>query len=242
MTLFYLAGLSYLETAELLGIHVGAVKARLHKARSNLRRTLWELWSEEHMTIETAIEFIEVHVEDVLAIPVADPPVAAEAIPVADPPGERRVLLLAEATGERVLPIWVGFFEGDSIAILLVRGEAIRPLTFPFAAALIAAAGGRLSEVRITRLTDETFYAQAVMESALGTRSVDARPSGAIALALEAGASIGVAGEVMNQAGRTRAELSEKATSEGRSAQDHAEEIRSAITEPRFRWTKPGLL
>ncbi|MDQ6670135.1 MAG: DUF151 domain-containing protein [Chloroflexota bacterium] len=130
VTLFYLMGLTQLETAALLGIHVGAVKARLHKARGHLREALRELWSEERMSIETASEVIEVQVEDV------------HAVPLAEPPGERRVILLAEKTGERVLPIWVGWFESDSIAIVLVRGEAIRPLTFPFAAGLAEAAGG----------------------------------------------------------------------------------------------------
>jgi bifunctional DNase/RNase len=108
-------------------------------------------------------------------------------------------------------------------------------------AALIAASGGRLSEVRINRLTDEVFYAQAVIESTEGTRSVDARPSDAIALALQTGAPIRVAGEVMDQAGSGRIELSEKATPEARSARDHAEEIRIAIAQPRSGWTKQGL-
>jgi RNA polymerase sigma factor (sigma-70 family) len=218
--LFYLAGLSHAETAALLGIEPGAVKARLHKARGRLRHTLWELWSEERMTNEASVEFIDVQVEDV------------RAVPIDEPPGERRVVLLADRGGERVLPIWVGQFEGDGIAIALVRAEAPRPLTFPFAARLLEAAGGRLQEVRIDRLLDETFYAEVVVDGPAGTRTFDARPSDAIALALETGAPIRVAVSVMDQAGHARAELSASRPAESRSALARADEIRAWVAQP----------
>ncbi|MDQ3812192.1 MAG: DUF151 domain-containing protein [Chloroflexota bacterium] len=223
--LFYLVGMSHAETAGLLGIEVGAVKARLHKARSRLRQTLWELWSEEHMTTKTGSEFIDVQVEDV------------RAVPVAEPPGERRVVVLAESTGERLLPIWVGQYEGDAIAILLVGAEAPRPLTFAFAARLLGAAGGQVQQVRINRLAEETFYAEVVLDSAMGTRTIDARPSDAIALALVTRAPIRVAPEVMEQAGRTPAELRESRPAESRSARERADHIRQSVRMPRSRST-----
>ncbi|HLZ26343.1 MAG TPA: bifunctional nuclease domain-containing protein [Chloroflexota bacterium] len=227
VALFYLAGMSHAETAALLGIDVGAVKARLHKARGRLRLSLWELWSEEHMTTERAREFIDVHVEDV------------RAVPIAEPPGERRVVLLAEDSGERLLSIWVGQFEGDSIAISLVGAEAPRPLTFAFAARLLEAASGRVREVRINRLTEDTFYAEVVLDSAKGTRTIDARPSDAIALALVSGATIRVAAEVMEQAGRTPAELRESRPAESRSARERADKIREVVAMPTGRWSSP---
>jgi uncharacterized protein len=220
VALFYLAGLSHAETAALLGIEVGAVKTRLHKARGRLRHALWELWSEEHMTTETASAFVDVQVADVRAV-------ASD-----EPPGERRVVLLAERNGERVLPIWIGQFEGDAIAIALVRAAPPRPLTFPFAARLLEAAGGRLQHVRIDRLVEETFYAQVVVDSAAGRRTFDARPSDAIALALEVGAPIRVAVSVMDQAGRDRAELSASRPAESRSALERADEIRAWVAQP----------
>lgn len=224
ITLFYLADLSHAEIAALLGIRPGAVKARLHKARGRLRSTLLDLWNEEHMTTE--VEFIEVDVEDV------------RALTTADPPAERRIVLLVERSGERLLPVWVGGFEGDAIAIGLLGAEARRPLTHAFAARLLSAVGARLQEVRIDRLVDETFYAQAVLESTTGTSAIDARPSDAIALALETGALIRVSAEVMQQAGVTRAELAEKrpAGVAPRSARDHADEIRERLTQPRATW------
>jgi RNA polymerase sigma factor (sigma-70 family) len=225
VALFYLAGMSHAETADLLGIDVGAVKARLHKARGHLRQTLWELWSEEHMTTERASEFIAVHVEDV------------RAVPIAEPPGERRVVLLGDDSGERVLPIWVGQYEGDSIAISLVGAEAPRPLTFAFAARLLGAAGGRVREVRINRLAEETFYAEVVLDCATGSRTIDARPSDAIALALVTGAPMRVAPEVMEQAGRTPAELKESRPPESRSARERADEIRALVAMPKGSWS-----
>jgi bifunctional DNase/RNase len=155
------------------------------------------MWSEEHMSAEKNSEFIDVQVQDV------------RAVPVAEPPGERRVVLLAEASGERLLPVWVGQYEGDAIAISLVQAEAPRPLTFAFAARLLEAAGGQLQQVRINRLAEETFYAEVVLDSTSGTRTIDARPSDAIALALATRAPIRVAAEVMDQAGRTPEELSQ---------------------------------
>ena len=224
VALFYLADLSHAEIAALLGIQTGAVKTRLHKARGRLRQILVDLWHEEHMTTEA--EFVDVDVEDV------------RALTIADPPGERRVVLLAERDGERLLPVWVGGFEGDAIAIGLLRAEARRPLTHAFAAQLLNAVGARLQEVRIDRLVDETFYAQAVLESSGGTSVIDARPSDAIALALETGAPIRVSAEVMQQAGRTRAELAEERgiAVNARSARGHADEIRERLTQPRATW------
>jgi uncharacterized protein len=225
VALFYLTGLSQAEVAAALGIQVGAVKARLHKARGHLRDALWELWSEERMTVETGTEFIDVQVEDV------------RVVPLPEPPGERRVVLLADVGGDRVVPIWVGNFEGDAIVMLLVGAEARRPLTFPFAARVLEAAGGKLTEVRINRLTDETFYAQAVIGSSTGTQIVDSRPSDAIALALETGAPIRLATSVMNVAGIGRAELGERTTPESRSAREHADELRCLVA--RSRWIQP---
>jgi len=229
VALFYLADLSHAEIAEVLGISAGAVKTRLHKARRDLRRALLDLWYEEHMT--TQIEYVDVDVEDV------------RSMTLNDPPGERSVVLLVERAGERLLPIWVGRFEGDAIAIGLVGAEARRPLTHAFAAQLLAAVDGRLGEVRIERLVNETFYAQVVVEAQSGVKMVDARPSDAIALALETGAPIRVSREVMQQAGLTRPELAQKRpmASNTRSARDHAHNIREQLTQRRATWASSTL-
>lgn len=226
VALFYLADRSHAEIAALLGIEPGAVKTRLHKARGRLRRSLLDLWCEERMT--TASEFIDMSVEDV------------RAVTTAEPPGERRVVLLVEHEGERLLPIWVGGFEGDSIAIGLLKAEARRPLTYAFAAQLVQASGARPSAVRIERLVDKTFYAQVVLETPGGSKFVDARPSDAIALALEAGVPIRVNAQVMEQAGVTRAQLADKQLVT-RSARDQAAQIRERISQPISNWSVSSL-
>jgi RNA polymerase sigma factor (sigma-70 family) len=227
VTLFYLADLSHAEIAALLGIPSGAVKSRLHKGRDRLRRTLLDLWLEEHMTNQIS-DFIDVQVADV------------RAVPVDNPPGERRVVLLAERDGQRTLPVWVGGFEGDSIAIGLLHAQARRPLTFAFASQLLEAAGARLQEVRIARLVDETFYAQVVVQGPAGERAFDARPSDAIALALEAGAPIRVSDEVMQKAGVEQRDLAQK-TINSRSARDHVDEIRERLAQPIANWSRSTL-
>ena len=103
---------------------------------------------------------------------------------------DRRLPDLATVAAE--LAAW-DTHEGDSIAISLVRAEAPRPLTVAFAARLLGAAGGHVQQLRINRLAEETFHAEVVLDSAMGTGTIDARPSDAIALALVAGAPIRVA-------------------------------------------------
>lgn len=158
------------------------------------------------------------------------------AVITAEPPGERRVVLLVERGGERGVPIWVGGFEGDSIAIGLLKAEARRPLTYAFAAQLLQAAGARASEVRIERLVDETYYAQVLVDTPGGSQVVEARPSDAIALALEADVPIRVRAQVMHQAAVTRTQLADK-TLETRSARDQAAQIRERIGQRRSNWS-----
>jgi len=163
VTLFYLAGLSQREVAAVLGVDVGAVKARLHKARRTLRARLAEFSEEARMTQE---DMVEVRVVDV---------VRRES---------KHVVVLEEPGGGRRLDVWIGPYEADFLAVHLEDLEMTRPLTYAFAAGLLDAAGGTLEEVRISRLADETFYAEAVVASGGATRTVDARPSDALNLAV----------------------------------------------------------
>jgi len=209
VALFYLDGLTYAEVSVTLGIEVGAVKTRLHNARRRLAKTLWTTWKE--YTVATDFErgtttWADVELDDVMRVSLSDPP------------SDRSILMLKETSGDRLLPIWVGAFEGDAAAILLVGAETPRPLTFPFTARLLEAAGGVVQEIRIARLVDETFFAEVIVKGARGTQAVDARPSDAVALALVTRVPIRVERGVLDTAGRTRDEL----------AQTHPEGIRSA--------------
>lgn len=180
--LFYLSGLTYAETAAQLGVEVGAVKTRLHKARAVLRRRLSPMWEEamaDRSTIPTAgPRVVEMRVTDVRRTPADDNHPA------------RHVVALEEVGGTRSLLIWVGQFEGTALAVLLEKAETARPLTYTFMAGVLDAAGGRLREVRVSRLAEQTFYATATVDGPGGTRRVDARPSDALSLALVTGAPI----------------------------------------------------
>ena len=112
--------------------------------------------------------------------------------------GERHVLML-EGRG-RELKIWVGPAEAFAIAALLEDVELPRPGTHHLAAALLAATGSSVSEVRIARLAESTFYADVALAN--GTE-VDARPSDALALALVEDASIFVEREVLDGAAQS---------------------------------------
>ena len=202
VVLFYLAGLSHAETAAALGIPIGAIKTRLHKARANLRRDLWTLWEEHHMPAttqqETAVEYVDVRVMDVRRV-----------LPEEGQTLTRNVVLLQEREGaQRIVGIWVAVFESEALLILLSGVEMPRPLTFMFANNVLEAAGGRLREVRITRLAGETFLAETVIQTPDGQeRVVDSRPTDAICLALVAHAPIRVAEALMRDIGEAPSQV-----------------------------------
>jgi RNA polymerase sigma-70 factor (ECF subfamily) len=198
VVLFYLRGLNHVETAAALGIPVGAVKTRLHKARKSLRHELWSLWEEMQPMSrietprDTTPEYVEVRVVDVRRV------VPNERYTIA-----RNVVLLQETGAQqRILGIWMGTIEGEAILMLLAGVDVPRPLTFNFAINLLEAAGGQLREVRVNRLVNKTYFAEAIIQAPDGQeRAVDARPSDAIPLALTRNAPIRVADAVMEEAG-----------------------------------------
>jgi RNA polymerase sigma factor (sigma-70 family) len=209
VALFYLADLSHAQIAERLGIPVGAVKTRLHKARRSLRARLADLDQEMRPMTST----VPMHVAD-----------------VRDTGGDERsshVLLLEEQGGPRRLPIWIGAADATAIAARLHEIDAPRPGTHRFTADLLAATGARLREVRVVRLADTIFYAQAVLEDGA---AVDARPSDAINLALVTGAPVLVEEAVLAQAAESERELAEElaaALASPRDARAIADELRA---------------
>ena len=167
--LFYLAGLTQQEVADALDIPVSAVKARLHKARASLRQRLTSELEVRNMEAKSEIEMRVAEVRRYSAEGDAPP---------------KHVLVLQEVGGARSLPIWIGPFEATGIALRLEGAELPRPDTYAFVAQLLKGAGARVSEVRVSRLADEVFFAETVLQSPGGTATVDARPSDAVNLAL----------------------------------------------------------
>jgi RNA polymerase sigma factor (sigma-70 family) len=193
--LFYLQGLSHREVAAELGISVGAVKARLHQARTALAPRLAPLTEvrapkEDRMTGTDTTEWTEVYVKGI-ARSHEEGEESHELAPV---------MILAERDGMRTLPIWIGLAEATVLALALESVETPRPFPYKLAAGLVEAAGSRISEVRITRLIEGIFYASVLMPGPDGAapREVDARPSDAVNLAVVCGAPILLNSELLD--------------------------------------------
>jgi len=112
----------------------------------------------------------------------------------------RYVLFLREVVGDRVLPVWIGQWEAQAIAMRLQGIAAERPLTHDLMLATLTAIGARLERVVISSLSEDTFYARLVLATADGRQEVDARPSDAIALAVRVDCRIFAAARVLDQA------------------------------------------
>ena len=107
-----------------------------------------------------------------------------------DPSSNTPVVILREVEGERVLPIWIGPGEASSIAMELASMKFSRPLTHDLIASVIDGLGGSLKRVLITRVLDNTFYAELIVHRDGDVVSIDARPSDSIAVALRTQARI----------------------------------------------------
>jgi len=98
------------------------------------------------------------------------------------------LVVLQELNGTRMLPIWIGRAEAEAIARHLEGLPNERPLTHDLARALVASLGGLIKRVTVTHVSENTFFAQLVVEHNGTDILIDARPSDAIALALRADA------------------------------------------------------
>lgn len=128
------------------------------------------------------------------------------------PPSRSYAVILKEITGEKCLPVIVGSFEAQSIALAIeVEDTPPRPLTHDLICDVITGIDGALKTVRVSHLQDGVFYAQMELESEdIGTRIIDARPSDAIAVALRMNAPILVSPNVLEEAGVTESALKDK--------------------------------
>ena len=117
-----------------------------------------------------------------------------------DPITNMPIIVLREVDGQRVLPIWVGVFEANAIALQVENVQTPRPMTHDLLKNVIDQLGGHLERIVVCELKENTFYATLHVLSATGLLQVDARPSDAIALALRSGARIFVDEAVIQNA------------------------------------------
>jgi uncharacterized protein len=100
------------------------------------------------------------------------------------------VLVLEEKGGRRLLPIWIGQPEAESIVMHMHNIKRVRPLTHDLCKSLIVGMGGSLRRVQITRVEKNTYYAELHISRGDSVVQVDARPSDSIAIALRLSAPI----------------------------------------------------
>ncbi|MFL5804748.1 MAG: bifunctional nuclease domain-containing protein, partial [Roseiflexaceae bacterium] len=190
---FYLEGYSYAELAELLGVPVSTVKGRLFKGRRQLQRTLEPLAHEvlkpdrrrrkEPMMDES--ELVEMRIDSIKIQP--------------DP--EHWLVLLRAVNEDRILPIWIGPFEAGAIAIVLEGQQPHRPMTHDLTMQLLETLKTQVRRVVVSKILDNTFYAEIALVQDGQDHLVDARPSDALALAVRAGTPIYAARAVLDAVG-----------------------------------------
>jgi RNA polymerase sigma factor (sigma-70 family) len=190
--LFYYAQLSLPEIVSVMNIPAGTIKVRLHRARQRLKSLLQERHPEIVPPEKRRKIMVRVTIADV---------VKAERKEGQLQLIEQYVVVLYDEAGRRLLPIWVGPNEGESIAIGLTDFVTPRPLTHNFYSSLLQAINAKVEEVRVVALKKDTFYAVVKMRCGKKTVEVDARPSDGIALAVLNGVPIFVTEEVLETAG-----------------------------------------
>jgi hypothetical protein len=114
---------------------------------------------------------------------------------------QNRVVILKEVDGHRHLPIWIGVYEAEAIALELQGIAPTRPLPYDLIRTMLMELGASVDHVVIADLTDAVFYARIVLSIGDRTIEVDARPSDAIAIAVRSESRILVEDDVMESAG-----------------------------------------
>jgi bifunctional DNase/RNase len=107
------------------------------------------------------------------------------------------VVVLQERGGTRLLPIWIGQPEAESIVRHMHNVKGVRPLTHDLVRNLIVGMGAQLRRVQITRVEKSTYYAELQIQRGETLVSIDARPSDSIAIALRLAAPIYAADDLM---------------------------------------------
>ncbi len=133
-----------------------------------------------------------------------------------DPLTNSPIVVLQDTTSDTLLPIWVGIFEANAIALQIEKVDTPRPMTHDLMKGLLSHLDVRVTKIVVTELKDNTFYALIFLDMGGKTITVDSRPSDAIALALRTDSPIFVTDDVLSKsASNTTATLSaERSTPE----------------------------
>lgn len=126
-----------------------------------------------------------------------------------DPGSQTYVVVLQEKGGGRLLPIWIGQTEAESIVMHMHNMKRSRPFTHDLCKSIILASGSRLKRIQITRVENNTYYGELHLERDGKVVQVDSRPSDAIAIALRLDAPIFAAEALLMRAEEEETEETE---------------------------------
>ncbi len=116
-------------------------------------------------------------------------------------PTGQHVVILKERQADRYLPIWIGVFEANAIALKITGAVPERPVTHDLMASAFGELGISVSRIVVTSLAEQVFFARLHVSQGGRELDVDSRPSDAIALAVRFECPIFVASEVLDRAG-----------------------------------------
>jgi hypothetical protein len=114
-----------------------------------------------------------------------------------DPVTNMPIVILKEAANENVLPIWVGIYEANAIALEIEKVATPRPMTHDLIKNVLVGLDTHVHKIVVTELREDTFYAVIWVEREGRIISIDSRPSDALALALRVDCPIFVEDEVL---------------------------------------------
>jgi bifunctional DNase/RNase len=130
-----------------------------------------------------------------------------------DPVTNMPIVILKDVNGTAVLPIWVGIYEANAIALEIEKVTTPRPMTHDLLKNMLLGLDARVHKVVVSDLRDDTFYALIWLEADGQVLSIDSRPSDALALALRVDCPIFVEDEVLKNS-KVSGVASDKVTSE----------------------------
>jgi uncharacterized protein len=130
-----------------------------------------------------------------------------------DPITNMPIVILKEAAGSGILPIWVGVYEANAIALEIEKVVTPRPMTHDLLKNVLVGLDTNVHKVVVTGIKEDTFYALIWIERNGTLVSIDSRPSDALALALRIDCPIFVEDEVLRSS-KSQAGVQEKLNNE----------------------------
>jgi len=130
-----------------------------------------------------------------------------------DPVTNMPIVILKDANGGQILPIWVGIYEANAIALEIEKVSTPRPMTHDLVRNVLLGLDATIRKVVVSELRDDTFFAVIWMERNGETVSIDSRPSDALALALRLDCPIYVDEQVLKTS-KSTATMSDKVSND----------------------------